>query len=453
MIQEVADFLVLFEMICVIIVAAYFITRREPFTEALERRLSPGNTILLILFFGALSMYGTLSGIEVLGAQVNVRDLGPMVAGLFCGPVVGLGAGIIGGLFRLQMGGFTVLPCSIATVLAGLFGGVIWWIHRSGPVPVGIAVVFAAGMEVFHMVLLLLLCTPLAAAWDVVKQVSIPMILANAAGMFIFALLISNLVEERRTKAERDAYLGELQRKKAELQIAAEIQHTFLPKTIPPMKGFELAAVSCPAREVGGDFYDAIRLQDGKTGLVIADVSGKSVPAALYMALSRTIIRAMAGWHHHVSHTLADTNAMILSQSDSGMFVTLFYGVLDEEKRTLTYANAGHNPPLLLRTGSDEFVRLMPTGIALGALDEAEYGEETVEIGPGDLLVLYTDGVTEAINAGTEEFGEERLKDAVRGLRDRPPAGIIRGVRDMVHAFSGAEPQFDDITLMVLKGV
>jgi sigma-B regulation protein RsbU (phosphoserine phosphatase) len=211
--------------------------------------------------------------------------------------------------------------------------------------------------------------------------------------------------------------------------------------------------VSCPAREVGGDFYDAIRLQDGKTGLVIADVSGKSVPAALYMALSRTIIRAMAGWHPRVSRTLADTNAMILSQSDSGMFVTLFYGVLDEEKHALTYANAGHNPPLLLRAGSDEFIRLMPTGIALGAVDDMEYGEETVVIGPGDLLVLYTDGVTEAINTETEEFGEARLKETILGLRDRPADEIIRGVRDAVHDFAGKEPQFDDITLMVLRGV
>ncbi|WP_067051758.1 PP2C family protein-serine/threonine phosphatase [Methanofollis ethanolicus] len=453
MMPAVADFIVLFQMICVIVVAAYFITRREPFTEALERRLSPRSTLLLVLFFGALSVYGTLSGVAVLGSPINVRDLGPMVAGLFCGPVVGLGAGIIGGLFRLQMGGFTALPCAIATVLAGFFGGAIWWVHRNGPVPVRTAVAFAVGMEIFHMGLVLLLCTPFATAWEVVRQVCIPMILANAAGMFIFALLVSNLVTERRTKAERDAYHGELERKKAEMQIAADIQHTFLPKAIPPLKGFDLAAVSCPAREVGGDFYDAIRLQNGTTGLVIADVSGKSVPAALYMALSRTIIRAMAGWHPRVSRTLADTNAMILSQSDSGMFVTLFYGVLDEEKRMLTYANAGHNPPLLLRAGSDEFVRLMPTGIALGAVDEMEYGEETVGIGPGDMLVLYTDGVTEAINAGTEEFGETRLKETALGLRDRPAHEVIRGVRDAVLGFAGEEPQFDDITLMVLKGV
>ena len=450
---EILDLLVLLQMICVIIVAAYFITRTEIFTEALERRLSFGSGMYLILFFGILSIYGTLSGVEVLGAPINVRDLGPMVAGVFCGPVVGIGAGLIGGAFRMGLGGFTAVPCSLSTVLAGALGGAIYYAHRESPVTVGTAVGFAVGMEVLHMGIVLLISRPFETALNLVSQVSLPMILANAIGMLIFAKLITNLLTERRTKAERDAYHEELQRKKAELQIAADIQQTFLPKSIPTPKGFDLLAVNCPAREVGGDFYDAIPLGQGKTGLVIADVSGKSVSAALYMALSRTIIRATATWHPDVSLVLADANTIIEEQSDSGMFVTLFYGVLDEKTRTLTYANAGHNPPLLLRAGATNFGRLMPTGVALGAASEQEYGAEQVTLLPGDLLVLYTDGVTEAINGSNEEFSEARLMETVLSVREHSSREIIREIRDVIDEHAGGEPQFDDITLMVLKGV
>ncbi|MBP2145146.1 sigma-B regulation protein RsbU (phosphoserine phosphatase) [Methanofollis sp. W23] len=452
---QVEDFIILFQMICVIIVAAYFITRTPTFTAALEHRLTPKGSVALVLFFGALSIYGTLSGVEVLGAPVNVRDLGPMVAGVFCGPLVGVGAGLIGGGFRLGMGGFTAVPCALSTVLAGLLGGVVYLLLRRAdtPVPrVGAVVGFAVGMEALHMGLVLLACPPFEEAWALVRQVSVPMVLANAAGMFVFAFIIANLVAERRTQTERDAYQEELRVKKAELKVAAEIQQTFLPRSIPTMQGFDLAAVSCPAREVGGDFYDAIRLQEGKTGLVIADVSGKSVPAAIFMALSRTIIRAMALRHPDVSLALEDANAMLLEESDTGMFVTLFYGVLDEETRTLTYANAGHNSPLLLRRGTDEFVSLAPTGVALGAAEEMEYGAGEVRVEAGDLLVMFTDGVTEAFGPGGEGFGNRRLEETVRAARGLPAMGVIRAIREAVLGFTGEGPQDDDVTVMVLKG-
>ncbi|QYZ80232.1 stage II sporulation protein E [Methanofollis formosanus] len=455
MTPQVGDFIVLFEMICVIVVAAYFITRTRTFTDALERRLTPKGSAALILFFGALSIYGTLSGVEVLGAPINVRDLGPMVAGVFCGPIVGIGAGLIGGGFRLGMGGFTAVPCAVSTVLAGLLGGGVYLLLRRGDLPVPevkTVVAFAVGMEALHMGIVLLTCSPFDAALALVRQVSVPMVLANAIGMFVFAFIITNLVTERRTQTERDTYQEELRVKKAELKVAAEIQQTFLPRSIPTMLGFDLAAVSCPAREVGGDFYDAIRLQEGKTGLVIADVSGKSVPAAIYMALSRTIIRAMAARHPDVTLALEDANSMLLEESDTGMFVTLFYGVLDEETRTLTYANAGHNPPLLLRDGTDEFISLPPTGVALGAMEDMEYGTGEVTFGVGDLLVLFTDGVTEAFSPEGEAFGNERLEETVRAARTLPAAAMIREIRDAVRAFAGEGPQDDDITVMVLKG-
>ena len=446
-------FLVLLQMICVIIVVAYLITRTASFTQVLDGIFTWKGQATLILLFGALSIYGTESGITILGATANVRDLGPMVGGLACGPVVGLGAGLIGAAYRFSLGGFTAVSCSAATVLAGLFGGLIFILAGRRFIGMHGAVLFAIGMEAFHMGITLLLCRPFDQALGVVEGVAVPMIAANAIGVFIFAFIIANLITERQTKEERDAFLSELERKKAELRIAHEIQMSFLPERLPDVPGFELAALSLPAKEVGGDFYDAIPLPGGRTALAIADVSGKGVPAALFMALSRTVLRANALVSRGAREAIREANVLIAEDAKSGMFVTVFYAVADPIERTLTYVNAGHNPPLLFRAGGGRPEELKGTGIILGVMPEAEYGEETIRLESGDLVLLYTDGVTEAINPGEEQFGEARLIETVASSLDRSPAGIVENVRDAVMEFSGDEPQFDDLTLMALRVV
>ena len=446
-------FFVLFQMICVILVAAYLITRTASFTRVLDGLVTWKSQAILILLFGALSIYGTESGITILGATANVRDLGPMVGGLACGPVVGLGAGLIGAAYRFSLAGFTAVPCSAATILAGLFGGLIFLLSGRKFVGIHGAVLFAIGMEAFHMGITLLLCRPFDQALTVVGGVALPMIIANATGVFIFALIIGNLITERQTKAERDAYLSELERKKAELRIAHDIQMSFLPERLPEVPGLEVAALSLPAKEVGGDFYDAIPLSGQRTAFVIADVSGKGVPAALFMALSRTVLRANALVPRSAREAVGEANALIAADAKSGMFVTLFYAVVDPADRTLTYVNAGHNPPLLFRSGGDRPLELKGTGIILGVMPEADYGEETLALESNDLVLFYTDGVTEAINAREEQFGERRLIETVMGCRDHPSEEIVDRVRRAVADFSGDEPQFDDQTLMVLRVV
>ncbi|HOI13980.1 MAG TPA: SpoIIE family protein phosphatase [Methanoculleus sp.] len=446
-------FFVLLQMICVIIVVAYLITRTASFTQVLDGILTWKNQAILVLLFGALSIYGTESGITILGATANVRDLGPMVGGLACGPVVGLGAGLIGAAYRYSLAGFTAVPCATATILAGLFGGLIFLAAGRRFIGMHGAVLFAVGMEASHMGLTLLLCRPFEQALGVVEGVAFPMIVANATGVFIFAFIIGNLITERQTKAERDTYLSELERKKAELRIAHDIQMSFLPEKLPEVPGFELAALSVPAKEVGGDFYDAISLPGGQTALVIADVSGKGVPAALFMALSRTVLRANAQVPRSARDAVREANMLIAEDAKSGMFVTLFYAVADPGKKTLTYVNAGHNPPLLFRSDSNMPLDLKGTGIILGVMPEADYDEVTVDLKSGDLILLYTDGVTEAINPGEEQFGVNRLTETVASCRDLPPTAIIDRIRDAVVQFSGDEPQFDDLTLMVLRVV
>jgi sigma-B regulation protein RsbU (phosphoserine phosphatase) len=452
-----SSLLVLLQLIGVIVVVAYLLTRSRIFPEILDGHPTVKTQIILIILFGALSVYGTLSGIDFLGARINVRDLGPMLAGLLAGPWVGIGAGIIGAVHRLTLEGFTVYSCSIATVFAGLFGGLIWLLKKRKFAGITIAVIFAVLMEAFHMALTLVMCRPFDQALAVVTWVSIPMILANAAGMFVFALMVENLQNERRMQAERDTLMREMERKNTELAIAAEIQQSFLPDTITQVEGFDIAARSVMAKEVGGDFFDIIPLEvvpigNGQLGIMIADVSGKGIPAALFMALSRIVVRVNATWYGRRPATaIRDANTIIANDSKSGMFVTLFYGYLDAGSRTLTYVNAGHNPPLHYRAADNTITELEATGIAMGVIGDADYEQADVHLAPGDILILYTDGITEAENEQQEMFDLSRLQETILASRSLTAKEMSAAILDAVRKFTRGYPQSDDITLMIIR--
>lgn len=196
---------VLIQLMCVIIVAAYILTRTRIFPEILDNRTTLSTKIILVLLFGALSVYGSVSGISFMGSMVNVRDLGPMLAGLLAGPWVGIGAGLIGAAYRLTMGGMTVYACSLAAVFAGLFGGLVWLWKKKQFAGTTTAVLLAVVMESFHMALTLLLVTPFDAALAVVVRVYIPMVIANAAGMYVFCLMVEEFRHERALQEEHDA--------------------------------------------------------------------------------------------------------------------------------------------------------------------------------------------------------------------------------------------------------
>ncbi len=257
--------------------------------------------------------------------------------------------------------------------------------------------------------------------------------------------LRDHIDELRRTTAEKERIVKEL-------EIAKEIQQSILPESAPVLPGIDLAGANLPALAVGGDFYDYIPLGDGRWGVAIADVSGKGVPAALFMALSRTFLRASALRSPDPIVSVCDANRAIALDSKTSMFVTLFYAVLDAREKTFTYVNAGHNPPLLFRPGVSRAVLLEGKGIALGILDEIELEVVRVGLESGDMLVLYTDGVTEATNESDEEYGVERLEAFVSALpKDLPAKEVIAAIMQDVAEFAEAAPQFDDITLVVLK--
>lgn len=200
---------VLLQLMCVIIVAAYLLTRSRIFPEILDGHATITTQIILVVLFGALSVYGTVSGIDFLGSVVNVRDLGPMLAGLLAGPWVGIGAGLIGAAYRFSMGGLTVYSCSVTAVFAGLFGGLIWLYCKKRFAGWKIAVLFAILMEVFHMLLTLLIARPFDQALIVVERVYIPMILAHAIGMYVFCVMVENVKKERELQVEHDALVSE----------------------------------------------------------------------------------------------------------------------------------------------------------------------------------------------------------------------------------------------------
>jgi sigma-B regulation protein RsbU (phosphoserine phosphatase) len=237
-----------------------------------------------------------------------------------------------------------------------------------------------------------------------------------------------------------------------ELALAGEVQASFLPRQLPDVPGWQLSVTLRPARATSGDFYDVNLLPNGRLGILVADVVDKGAGAALFMALSSTLIRTYAvEYPAQPELVLKAVNHRILSDTDANQFVTVFYGILDPAAGTLVYCNAGHCPPYLLSTqdGADTR-RLIRTGMPLGIFEDETWERDTVQIRPGGVLVLYTDGITEAQNAQGASFGEERLLKAVSANLGRSAQGIQDGVATEIRRFVGDVPQSDDIVLAVL---
>ena len=271
----------LIKNMALVMVLAYVLTRTGAYAAIMaKKKVTPAQQAGMILIFGLFSLYGTLSGIDFMGAIANIRDLGPAIGGLIGGPLVGLGAALIGGLHRFSLGGITCIPCSISTILAGLAGGLIYK-YRKGEFPgIAGAVIFMALMESFHMGLNLLIVKPFHQILPIISSISLPMISTNALGMGIFAFILHNLIRERETQRSKELI-------ESELNVAREIQLGIVPKIFPPYPEraeLDIFALLEPAREVGGDLYDFFMLDDNHLCFTIGDVSGKGVPASLYMA-------------------------------------------------------------------------------------------------------------------------------------------------------------------------
>ncbi len=234
-----------------------------------------------------------------------------------------------------------------------------------------------------------------------------------------------------------------------QLRIAREVQGALLPVADPALAGYDIAGMNVPTWEIGGDYFDYLPQPDGRLGIAIADVSGKGVAAALIMATFRAALRAQRPRDLPLDQVGTRLNRILLDSMDSSRFVTAVYGLLDRETGTFTYANCGHNPPLLLRVaGGCE--TLTSSGPALGMWPGAQFKPDDVALEPGDTLVLYTDGVIEVMNAGGEMFGVERLEDVLRQHAGRPSRQLVRAVVDATQAFASRRAYDDDFTLVIV---
>jgi serine phosphatase RsbU (regulator of sigma subunit) len=241
-------------------------------------------------------------------------------------------------------------------------------------------------------------------------------------------------------------------RMERELEMARAVQASLLPGQLPRIPGFSLAADWRSAYEVAGDFYDVFPLAGGRWAMVIADVSDKGAPAALYMAMARSLIRATAGRSPSPAKVLMQVNRALFAQSSAEMFVTVFYAVLDPATRTLTYTIAGHNPPMVRRASAPSNAeQLLRGGMPLGLFGEVSLADKTISLAPGDVLVAYTDGLTETFNAKGEMFGDERLAHIIGAHPGTSVQELLDAIMAQMTSFAGKVPQSDDITLLVMR--
>lgn len=421
-------------------------------TQLLKRYLGTGKQkswlflLLAGVFGGLFGIYGNISAVPYNGALISVRDIGPMLSGFIGGPVSGLIAGAIAGGHRLTMGGSTAVACVVATTIIGLSCGLIshfcpnvlkkvWWVLLIG-----------VGMEMFHLGVVLVLVRPFSNALDIVKQIALPFVTVNALGIASMMGIIHFFENQQALSMERE-------RLKSELEVASVIQHSLLPELnerYPGRPEVSVCASMQAAKQVGGDFYDVFFVAQDKLAFVIGDVSGKGVPAALFMASSKTILQNCLRDIPTPAEAFFTANNVLCDKNEAEMFVTVWAGVMDLKDGTLTYASAGHNPPVLLHDGKADFLKTK-NGFVLAGMENVKYCEATIRLEKGDALFLYTDGVTEATTQDNEFYGDDRLLACLSDCVNDAPEAILEKVKASLDDFVGTAEQFDDITMLGLR--
>jgi sigma-B regulation protein RsbU (phosphoserine phosphatase) len=240
-----------------------------------------------------------------------------------------------------------------------------------------------------------------------------------------------------------------------ELEIARSVQMSLLPKADPIVSGFDIAGICIPALEVGGDYYDFVNLAGRKLGIAIGDVSGKGVPAAIYMTLTKGILQSHAEDNVSPKSVLSKVNSLMYRTIERNSFVSMFYAVLDVDKHTIRFSRAGQCPVILTQRVEGSGTFLTPKGMALGlergTIFESVLEEQELPLRSGEVLVFYTDGFTEAMNTRGEEFGETRLVEAIGKHRNKSAGEIIKGLCEEIREYTEGKPQHDDMTMVVLK--
>ncbi|WP_455625341.1 PP2C family protein-serine/threonine phosphatase [Parabacteroides sp.] len=266
---------------------------------------------------------------------------------------------------------------------------------------------------------------------------------------------IEKAIEQIKYIKETQKEHYQLQSLQTDLATAGEIQKAILPCKFPPFpeleKTLDIYASMTPAKDIGGDFYDFFRINEDKIGFVMADVSGKGIPAALFMAVSNTLLRSVAMSMETTNECMDEVNRLLCKASVNSMFVTMFYGILNHKTGDIDFTNAGHNPAYVLRSNGDVEKVPQHANFVAGGLEGFVYKNDTTHLEPGETIVLYTDGVTEAFNAENKPFDEERLEDSLAELYYEDAKTIIEEVHNDLSDFIGDTTQSDDITMLVIK--
>lgn len=432
--------------LAVILVISAFIGGSDILSKFVKSEKRWKYSVIIGILGGVFGIYGNISGFSLNGAVLSVRDIGPMLSGFTGGPLGGLIAGLIAGGHRLTMGGITAQACVVATCSIGLACGFIskkWQRQIEKPY---FALLLSAVMEAFHLGLVLLIARPLDEAIAIVKQIALPFIVVNALGFMLMIAIISYTEKQRILAAERS-------RIQSELEVANVIQHSLLPfinKDYPGVNALDVSGSMEAAKEVGGDFYDVFFVDQNRLAFVIGDVSGKGVPAALFMASSKITLQNCIRDIPSLSHAMETANHALCARNEAEMFVTVWVGVFDLTDGTLTFVSAGHNPPVLLHEGKAEFLKCK-SGFVLAGMDGMKYKEHTARLAKGDLICLYTDGVTEAEDKDHNLFGDERLLRCFEAQNGGSAAGMIENVKKAVKTFINGNSQFDDMTMLCFR--
>ena len=262
----------------------------------------------------------------------------------------------------------------------------------------------------------------------------------------IIASQSSQIIENARLLEEE----RNLQVLQEEMRVAKQTQINLLPKEFPVINGYQIAARTIPAKEVGGDSYDLIQIDDKHFAFCLGDVSGKGMPAAMLMSNLQATLRSFTKTGNLCKDIIANSNNLLYNSTEPSKFATLFYGILNPESNEIVFCNAGHNNPFLF--SADGNVKELKTGgLILGCLPGSEYEEENVSINRNDIIVIFSDGISEAMNENEEEYGEERLKEFISNHLDESPDKIIENILSDVRIFVGKAPQWDDMTLLIIK--
>jgi len=302
-----------------------------------------------------------------------------------------------------------------------------------------------------------ILCAPLITPQD--RIVGVIQVLNKKAGLFNdYDVALLTALGSHAAIALDNAFLVQQYLEKQKMQqamdVARDIQHSLLPRENPRVPGFDIAGWCQTCDETGGDYYDFVDLGDGVLGIALGDVTGHGIGPALLMTAARAFLRATVTLGLDIQQVMMNMNDQLSRDVEDGRFMTLIYAVLNPGTRGLRYSSAGHDPMLVLRAGSDEFLLRESTGLPLGIMEDVEFPEgEPVRIDPGDLAVMATDGFPEAMNPDNDAFGPERTQQAILDSRDRNAADIIQYVHERCVAFCGEAPQRDDLTMVVIKGL